>query len=66
MALLDREGISYDQIDVTNDAAGRDALRQRSGFHTVPVIYIDGELIGGYIELNGLKRRGGLEALKAQ
>ena len=63
-ALLDREGIAYEEVDVTNDPAGREAIRSQSGWRTVPVIYIDDELVGGFMELSALKRRGGLDRLK--
>ncbi len=63
-SLLDREGIPYEEIDVTNDPAGRDAIVRTSGWPTVPVIYIDEELLGGFSELRALKRGGGLGKLK--
>jgi len=65
-SLLDREGIPYDEFDVTNDPAGRDAIRRTSGWRTVPVIFIDDELVGGFTELSALHRRGQLDTLKAK
>lgn len=64
-ALLSREGIAFDEIDVGNDQAARQAVVARSGWRTVPVIYIGDELVGGYTELDALHRRGGLQRLKA-
>ena len=43
----------------------RELLLERTGGFTVPQILIDGEPIGGYVELWELDRAGGLDALAA-
>jgi glutaredoxin 3 len=59
--LLDNLGIAYENVDVTGDRAARLALVQLAGGRrTVPVIVIDGEVIGGYVELMRLAVSGGL------
>ena len=61
--LLDRREIAYDSIDVTDDWRARLALIERAnGRRTVPVIFIDGELVGGYQELAALASSGELDA----
>ena len=51
-ALLDRLGIPFEEIDVTGDRVARARLvGMAHGRRTVPVILIDGEVIGGYVEL---------------
>lgn len=61
-ALLRREGIVFETIDVTYDRPARAKLVERAhGRRTVPVIFIDGEPIGGYQELASLIQGGGLK-----
>ena len=63
-ALLDRKGAAYDEIDVTMDRAGFDAMVDRAGGRrTVPQIFIDGKHIGGSDELAALEARGELDPL---
>jgi glutaredoxin 3 len=65
-ALLEREGIAFETIDVTDDVAARAELVERAnGRRTVPVIFIDGNPIGGYQELAALFHAGGLKHLAA-
>jgi glutaredoxin 3 len=40
--------ITYEEKDVTSDAAARDAMIQKSGQMGVPVIEIDGAIIIGF------------------
>lgn len=48
--LLKRKNIPFEEIDVSDDEQF-DALIDRTGFKTVPQIFFDDELIGGYEEL---------------
>src|SRR5215213_8945922 len=60
-ALLEKHGISFESIDVSYDPAARAALIERAnGWRTVPVIFADEEIIGGYRELAALERAGKL------
>lgn len=64
--LLDRRRIAYSTIDVTNDPDAREELVERAhGRSTVPVIFFDDRVIGGYQELANLDAAGGLIALAA-
>ena len=58
-ALLHKKNIPFEEIDVSDDEA-KHALKARTGWRTVPQIFIDGELIGGYEELVAMERRGAL------
>ncbi len=58
--LLDSKGIAYESIDLGGDPARRAQLVEETGWRTVPLIMIDGELIGGYTELAGALRKGDL------
>jgi glutaredoxin 3 len=60
-ALLERNGIPFESIDVSHDPPARAALIERAnGWRTVPVIFADEEVIGGYTELAALERAGRL------
>jgi glutaredoxin 3 len=62
--LLRRAGIAFESVDVTDDVPARAKLVERAGGRrTVPVIFIDGEPIGGYQELAAMMRAGELERL---
>lgn len=63
-ALLDRKGVAYQEIDLTMDRAGFDAMVERAGgARTVPQIFIDGKHIGGSDDMAALDARGGLDPL---
>ena len=63
-ALLDSKGADYEEIDLTMDRAGFDAMVARAGGRrTVPQIFIDGKHIGGSDDLAALDARGGLDPL---
>lgn len=63
-ALLDAKGAGYEEIDVTMDRAGFDAMVARAGGRrTVPQVFIDGRHIGGSDDLTDLDARGGLDPL---
>lgn len=65
--LLKRKGVAFNEIDVTNDDAARDALVKKSdGRRTVPQIFINGVGIGGSDDLHALERDGKLDAMLAQ
>lgn len=63
-ALLDRKGADYQEIDLTMDRAGFEAMVERAGgSRTVPQIFIDGQHIGGSDDLAALDAKGGLDPL---
>ncbi len=61
--LLERKGVTYTEIDISEEPARRDEMiRRAGGLTTVPQIFIDGEHIGGSDELVALDRAGELDA----
>lgn len=60
-ALLDGKGVPYTDVDVS-DPARRAEAAERSGMHTVPMIFIGETCIGGYDDLAALEGRGELDA----
>ena len=63
--LLSARGIAFDEVNVSRVQGAREALVERTGWRTVPVIEVDGELVGGYTELVALDREGGLAHLQS-
>lgn len=63
--LLDRKGVSYREIDVSDDHEARMALVTRTGQRTVPQIFINDQPVGGCDDLYALERAGRLDALLA-
>ncbi|HWD86451.1 MAG TPA: glutaredoxin 3 [Solirubrobacteraceae bacterium] len=64
-ALLDRRGISYEEINLSRDPDSRQELAQVTGMITFPQIVVDGESIGGFQELLAADRAGRLTQLLA-
>ena len=63
-SLLAKKGLSYDEVDVSGDPAGRQRMMARAnGRHSVPQIFIGETHVGGSRELFDLERRGGLDQL---
>ncbi len=64
--LLDRKGVEFAEIDVSDDPAERERLVERTGGRrTVPQIFIGGRSIGGYDELAALDHEGRLDPMLA-
>jgi glutaredoxin 3 len=65
-SLLKSKGIPFVEIDVTDDAELRQKMVELSGGRrTVPEIFINGKIVGGYDELKALNDRGELDPLLA-
>ena len=61
--LLETRSVPYEEINVSKIQGARQALIERTGHRTIPVIEVDGELVGGYMELVAFDKSGGLEEL---
>ena len=62
-SLFDGKGVNYEEIMVDSDPQLFDELKKKSGMLTVPQIFIDDKLIGGYTELAALDEKGELDPL---
>src|SRR5690242_21691654 len=62
--LLKAKGLSWEDIRVDTDPAQRDAMLARSGGRrTVPQIFVNDQLVGGYDDLVAAERSGKLAEL---
>ena len=66
-SLLKGKGVAFEEIDVSGDAALREKMIELSGGRrTVPEIFINGRIIGGYDELRALEAAGRLDPLLSE
>jgi glutaredoxin 3 len=63
--LLDEKGVKYDVIDLTNQPEQLQKIKNETGWMTVPIIMIDGQLIGGYSDMKALDEEGKLDQMLA-
>lgn len=59
-ALLDHKGYKYDLYELDQDQTRKKELEDETGQNTVPYVFIDGELIGGFDDLKALDDQGKL------
>jgi glutaredoxin 3 len=66
-SLLKSKGVAFDEIDVTDDEALREKMIELSGGRrTVPEIFINGKIVGGFDELRALNDAGRLDGLLSE
>lgn len=61
--LLSNKGVSYEEIDLTDKPDEMQRIKNQFGWKTVPIIVINGKLIGGYTDMKSLDEEGKLDAL---
>ena len=64
-ALFKSKGISYDEVMLDDKDDEFMALKQKTGLMTVPQIFINDALVGGYTDLAALDREGKLDPMLA-
>jgi glutaredoxin 3 len=64
-SLLEKKGVSYEEVDITMNPQVRRELQQRTGRHTVPQIFIGDRHVGGYDDMAALDAAGELDPLLA-
>ncbi len=62
-ALLTRQGVAFEEIDIDAAPSRREEMMTRSGRRTVPQIFIGEVHVGGCDDLHALDARGGLDPL---
>ena len=66
-ALLNSKQVTFEEIDVSDDSELRETMvRRAGGRRTVPEIFVNDRIIGGYDELRALELRGELDVLLAE
>ena len=63
--LLQLRGLAYEEHNLAKDPSGRAALSELTGMMSFPQVVIDGELVGGFMELVQADRSGRLRELSA-
>ncbi|HET6628537.1 MAG TPA: glutaredoxin 3 [Woeseiaceae bacterium] len=61
--LLKKKGLEWEEIPVGGDPSARRDMEARSGRHTVPQIFIEGQPVGGFDELYELEQSGELDRM---
>ena len=66
-ALLRSKGVEFTEIDVSDDDELREKMTELAGGRrTVPEIFINDRIVGGYDELRALESEGALDGLLAE
>lgn len=61
--LLTNKGVDFESIDLTSKPEELEALKNKYNYRTVPMIMINGKMIGGYMDLKELNESGELDKL---
>lgn len=61
--LLNRKGAKYEEKNIDGNAEELKKLFDKTGMKTLPQIFIDDKLIGGFDDMNALDKLGKLDAL---
>jgi len=60
--LLDGKGVQYEVIDIGGDW---ELLKEKTGCHTVPQVFVGGHHVGGFDDLSAAEASGQLDQLLA-
>jgi len=63
--ILKSRGVDYEEVNLAKDPTGRVELVQRTGMMSFPQVLIDGELLGGFSEVQSAADDGRLDELLA-
>ena len=61
--LLDSKTVKYKEIDLTENEEIKTKVMEELGWHSIPIILINENLIGGYDQLRELEREGKLDEM---
>jgi len=65
-SLLRKRGVAFEEIDASDPEVREQMIERAGGRRTVPEIFINGRIIGGYDELKALDDASQLDPLLAQ
>lgn len=60
---MDKKGVAYEEVVLDGKDKELNELRQRTGMRTVPQIFINEKLIGGFSDMTQLDQEGQLDPL---
>ncbi|AGH95845.1 glutaredoxin domain-containing protein [Pseudobdellovibrio exovorus] len=63
MNFFNGRGLEVEIVDLTNNLDELQTWKEKTGWQTVPMIFINDQLIGGYSDLKALEEEGKLDAL---
>ena len=63
--ILSSHGARFSEVNLSKDPTGRVELAQRTGMMTFPQVTVDGELLGGFAEVEAAAEDGSLRELLA-
>jgi glutaredoxin 3 len=63
--IFEARGVEFSEINLSKDPAGRVELAQRTGMMTFPQVIVDGQLLGGFKEVQAALESGRLDELLA-
>jgi glutaredoxin 3 len=63
--MLKARGVEFSEVNLSKDPRGRVELASRTGMMTFPQVLIDGELLGGFAEVQDAIESGRLDELLA-
>mgnify|MGYP000928739208 CR=1 FL=1 len=61
--LLEEKKLDFSEIDLTDKPDEIQKIKDQTGWRTVPIILINDQVIGGYMDLKALDEEGKLESL---
>ena len=64
-ALLESREVAFSEVNLSRDPEGRVELAMRTGMMSFPQVLIDGQLIGGFAEVQAAADSGQLDDLLA-
>ncbi len=63
--ILSSHGLEFSEVNLSKDPAGRVQLARTTGMMTFPQVVVDGELLGGFKEVQEASEDGRLDELTA-
>jgi glutaredoxin 3 len=61
--LLKTRGVEFSEVNLARDPEGRVELAKQTGMMTFPQVIVDGELVGGFTEVQAAAESGRLDEL---
>jgi glutaredoxin 3 len=61
--LLNSKGVAFEEHNIENKPEEMKKLMEKTGMRTVPQIFINDQLIGGFDDMNALDKAGKLDSL---